>query len=317
MIDTFGGFVYVSSIMCQSLARTLNDRRSHYGLFKLHQIPSVLKLQLFLCVFFTLSGGVLKASELGQLPWKEQRGMMRAAEIGVVVWKEQPFHSDASSKAFAFSSMRQDGPITWFFNGPARISFEMHKSFQQIRFPQWPIGEIVEQQDFDSLKFKLGALEAFARKYPNAAVLLDGIAGSMRDAVSKFSSGKVYFSGNWIMREEYEKLADQRNSIIKNYKLEREELERKLFKEDGGEQQSKIAANNQQWSTLIQVAGGVWLLLLMLALLTKCWGSASFLVASMAAVAGWFTYANSGFGWTEYVVLAAKDLPALLPFTQK
>jgi hypothetical protein len=303
--------------MYQLPACILNDRRSHAGLFKLPQIPSGLMLRLFLSAFLIISGGVLKASDPGQLAWKEQRGMMRAAEIGVVVWKEQQFHSDASSKAFAFSSMRQDGPITWFFNGPAKISFEKHKPFQQIRFPQWPIGEIVEQQEFDSLKFKLGELEAFARKYPNAAVLLDGIAGSMRDAVSKFSSGKVYFSGNWIMRGEYEKLAGQRNEMLKYYKLEREELEKKLFKEVEGKRKSKMAAKIQQWSTLILAAGGVWLLILIMALVTKSWGSVSFLVASMAVVVGSFTYANSGFGWTEYVVLAAKDLPALLPFTQE
>ena len=317
MIDGFGGFVYDPSIMYQLLARALSFRRSHSVLFKLSQISSGLTLQLFLCVFLTISCGVLKASDPGQLAWKEQRGMMRAAEIGVVVWKEQPFHSDASSKAFAFSSMRQDGPITWFFNGPAKISFEKHKPFQQIRFPHWPIGEIVEQEEFGSLKFKLGELEAFARKYPNAAVLLDGIAGSMRDAVSKFSSGKVYFSGNWIMRGEYEKLAGQRNEMLKYYKLEREELEKKLFKEVEGKRKSKMAAKIQQWSTLILAAGGVWLTILIMALVTKSWGSVSFLVASMVALAGCFTYASSGFGWTEYVALAAKDLPALLPFTQE
>jgi hypothetical protein len=183
--------------------------------------------QLCVCALLLISGGMLKASDPGQLVWKEQKGMMRSAEIGVVVWKEQPFHSDASSKAFAYDRMKQAGPITWFYNGATNKSFEKHELFQQIRFPQWPLGEIVEQQEFESLKLKLGELEAFAQKYPNAAALLDGIAGSMRDAVSKFSSGKVFFSGNWITREEYEKLADQRNDLLKRYAEEREVLESK------------------------------------------------------------------------------------------
>jgi hypothetical protein len=142
--------------------------------------------QLCVCASLLISGGMLKASDPGQLVWKEQKGMMRSAEIGVVVWKEQPFHSDASSKAFAYDRMKQAGPITWFYNGATNKSFEKHELFQQIRFPQWPPGEIVAQEDFESLKFKLGELEAFAQKYPNAAALLDGIAGSMRDAVIKF-----------------------------------------------------------------------------------------------------------------------------------
>ena len=299
------------------LAYALKNRRSHAGRFKWPRFSAALKFQFFLYALLLISGGMLKASDPGQIVWKEQRGMMRSAEIGVVVWKEQPFHSDASSKAFAFSSMRQDGPITWFFNGAANKNFEKHELFQVIRFPQWPIGEIVEQQEFESLKFKLGELEAFAQKYPNAAPLLDGIAGSMRDAVSKFSSGKVYFSGNWITRQEYEKLADQRDEMLRKYKLEREELERVILEKGESKRKVKIAAKGQQWSTLILVAIGMWLLLLLMALLTRSWGTLSILVIALLGVAGWFTYTESGLGWTEYAVRAVKDFPSLLPFVKE
>lgn len=292
------------------------NHRSNAARFKESQISASLMFRLLLCTFLLISGGVLQASDPGQIVWKEQRGMMRSAEIGVVVWKEQPFHSDASSKAFAFSSMRQDDPITWFFNGAANKTFEKHELFQLIRFPQWPLGEIVEQQEFESLKFKLGELEAFAKKYPNAAVLLDGIAGSMRDAVSKFSSGKVYFSGNWIGREEYERLSQQRDETLKKYAKEREELERVVLQKSESKRKVKIAAKVQQWSTLILVAIGMWLLLLLMALLTRSWGTLSILVIALVAGAGWFTFTESGFAWTEYVVLAVRDLPSLLPFSK-
>ena len=242
---------------------------------------------------------------------------MRSAEVGVVVWKEQPFHSDASSKAFAYDRMRQAGPITWFYNGATNKSFEKHELFQQIRFPQWPLGEIVEQQEFESLKLKLGELEAFAQKYPNAAPLLDGIAGSMRDAVSKFSSGKVYFSGSWITREQYEKLADQRDEMLRKYKLEREELERKLQNEAEAAHEAQQEAAAKARSQWILAGGGVWLVLLLLALLTKSWRTASILVLALVAGAGWFTYKESGFGWTDHVVRVVKDLPALLSFSKK
>ena len=298
-------------------AHAHENRRSHAARFKEPQISCSFICQLLLCVFWLISGGVLQASDPGQIVWKEQKGMMRSAEIGVVVWKEQPFHSDASSKAFAFSSMRQDDPITWFFNGAANKTFEKHELFQQIRFPQWPLGEMVEQQEFDSLKFKLGELEAFAQKYPNAAVLLDGIAGSMRDAVSKFSSGKVFFSGNWITREQYEKLAGQRNEMLKKYKLEREELERDIQHKAEHALKDQQEAAAQQLSQSILVGGGVWLLLLLLALLTRSWGTVSVLLIVLVSMVGWFTYKESGFGWAERVVLAVKDLPSLLPFSKQ
>jgi hypothetical protein len=273
--------------------------------------------QLCVCALLLISGGMLKASDPGQLVWKEQKGMMRSAEIGVVVWKEQPFHSDASSKAFAYDRMKQAGPITWFYNGATNKSFEKHELFQQIRFPQWPLGEIVEQQEFESLKLKLGELEAFAQKYPNAAALLDGIAGSMRDAVSKFSSGKVFFSGNWITREEYEKLADQRNDLLKRYAEEREVLESKLKNEEELSLKARQEAQARQLSQWILAGGGVWLLLLLVALLTRSWGTVMLLIFALLGVAGWFTYSGSGFGWTEYVERAVMDLPAILPFLKQ
>jgi hypothetical protein len=273
--------------------------------------------QFYVCALLLISGGMLKASDPGQLVWKEQKGMMRSAEIGVVVWKEQPFHSDASSKAFAYDRMKQAGPITWFYNGATNKSFEKHELFQQIRFPQWPLGEIVEQQEFESLKLKLGELEAFAQKYPNAAALLDGIAGSMRDAVSKFSSGKVFFSGNWITREEYEKLADQRNDLLKRYAEEREVLESKLKNEEELALKARQEAQARQLSQWILAGGGVWLLLLLVALLTRSWGTVMLLIFALLGVAGWFTYSGSGFGWAEHVERAVKDLPAILPFLKQ
>lgn len=303
--------------MRQLLARAPENRRSHVGHSKWPQISVSMMFQLCVCALLLISGGMLKASDPGQLVWKEQKGMMRSAEIGVVVWKEQPFHSDASSKAFAYDRMKQAGPITWFYNGATNKSFEKHELFQQIRFPQWPLGEIVEQQEFESLKLKLGELEDFAQKYPNAAALLDGIAGSMRDAVSKFSSGKVFFSGNWITREEYEKLADQRNDLLKRYAEEREVLESKLKNEEELALKARQEAQARQLSQWILAGGGVWLLLLLVALLTRSWGTVMLLIFALLGVAGWFTYSGSGFGWAEHVERAVKDLPSLLTFLKQ
>ena len=302
--------------MLQLFANSTINRVFRLGRFPWLQFSAGFIWPILLCVFSLIFSGASKASDAGKVVWKEQRGMMRAAEIGVVVWKEQPFHSDTSSKAFAYDRMKQAGPITWFYNGATNKSFEKHELFQQIRFPQWPLGEIVEQQEFESLKLKLGELEAFAQKYPNAAALLDGIAGSMRDAVSKFSSGKVFFSGNWITREEYEKLAGQRDDMLKRYAEEREVLEERLRQEAQVALKAQQEAKAQQTSQWILAGGGVLLLLLLLALLTRSWGTVSVLVLALLSVAGWFTYTGSGFGWTEHVERAVKDLPSLLTFTK-
>ena len=94
-------------------------------------------------------------------------------------------------------------------------------------------------------------------------------------------------------------------------------LEERLRQEAQAALKAQQEAKAQQTSQWILVAGGVWLLLLVLTLLTKSWGSVSFLVVSLSAVAGWFTYTESGFGWTEHVVLGVKDLPSLLSFSKE
>ena len=297
------------------LAYALKNRRSHAGRFKWPRFSAALKFQLFLCGFLLISVAALKASDPGRVVWKEQRGSMKSAEIGVVVWKEQPFHNDAISRAFVFDRMKQAGPITWFYNGAVSKSFEQHQWFQQIRFPQWPVGEIVYQEDFESLKFKLSELETFAQKYPNASGYLEGMIGSMSDAVSKFSSGKVYFSGNWVGREEYQRLSQQRDETLKRNAKERELYQKQLYQE--AQDAIKAQRESIKISKLILASSGVWLLLLLLAMLIRGWRMVSVLVIALLGVAGWFTYTESGFGWTEYVVRAVMDLPTLLPFLKE
>lgn len=268
-----------------------------------------------LCVSLLLAGP-LSASDPGKLAWKEQRGSMRAAEVGVVVWKEQPFHDDASSKAFAYDRIKQDGQITWFYNGVKGLSFEKHQIFQQIKFPQWPVGEIVEQVDFESLKYQLSELEAFATRYPNAAGYLDGMIGSMRDAVGHFESGKVFFAGNWITRDQYKQHTLNRDETLRNYALERKELEKKQLERDREKEKLQQAEYKEQ-SKFILIASGAWLLLLLVALLIKSRGLVSILILALIVAAGWFTYKASGFGWTKDFLRAAKELPSYLPLLKE
>lgn len=291
------------------IAYARKNRRSHAGLSEWFQNIGRFISPVSIGAFSLISAGMLKASDPGQLVWKEQRGSMKSAEIGVVVWKEQPFHNDAVSRAFVFERMKQAGPVTWFYNKAVSKSFEEHQSFQQIRFPQWPVGEIVQQEEFESLKFKLGELEAFARRYPNAAGFLEGVIGSMRNAVSQFSSGKVFFNGNWVTRAEHQNLVLQRNELISRNAKEREVLDKRIHA-----LQAIQVANTKARSQWILAGGGAWLLLMLGALLTRSWKIASSLVVALVAVAGWFTYAESGFGWTEHVARAVKGLPSLLPF---
>jgi len=302
--------------MLHSIIASPENRLFRVGFFPWLSITAGFNWLVWFAVFSLIFSGVLRASNAGAVVWKEQRGMLRAAEIGVVVWKEQSFHSDASSKAFAFDRMKQAGPIAWFYNGAKNKSFEKHELFQQIRFPQWPPGEIVAKEDFESLKFKLGELEAFANKYPNAAPLLMGMVGSIREAVAEFSSGKVFFSGDWISREEYQRLAGQRDNLLKKYAEEREVLEKQLHQEAQAAREAQQEAKAQQRSQWILAGGGVWLLLVLLSLLTRSWGTALLLIFALLGVAGWFTYTESGFGWTGDVERVVRGLPSLLPFTK-
>lgn len=279
--------------------------------FFAHSKVGAFLFPVLLGVFSLLPAEILKASDPGQLVWKERRGSMKSAEIGVVVWKEQPFHSDAVARAFAFDRMKQAGPVTWFYNKTVSKSFEEHQSFQQIRYPQWPVGEIVQEEEFESLKFKLEELEGFAKKYSNAAGYLKGVIGSMRDAVSKYSSGNVFFNGGWVTRSEYDKLVFDRDELIRKNAKEREESEKRLRVA-----QAQRQAGAKVRSRWILAGGGVGILLLLSAVITRSWRMVLILVVVLAACAGWFTYAESGFGWTQHVVRAVKDMPSLWPFTK-
>jgi hypothetical protein len=291
------------------------NRRLHASRFKWPQISRSLEFAILICAISLFCGGLLAASDPGQLAWKEQRGTMKSAEIGVVVWKEQPFHNDKTARAFAFDSMKRSGLITWFYNGTVNKSFEPHTFVQHIRFPQWPPGEIVAQEDFDSLKFKLGELESFANKYPNAAGYLEGMIGSMREAVSKFSAGNVFFNGAWVTRSEHAKLVSQRNEAISKNVAERELYQKHLYQV--AQEAMKAQQEAKKTSLWILASSGVWLLLLLLAMLIRSWVTVSFLVIVLLVVAGWFTYTESGFGWIENVVLAVEYLPSLLPFLKE
>ena len=270
---------------------------------------------ILLCVLSFFSTGLLKASDPGQIAWKEHRGTMKSAEIGVVVWKEQQFHSDKTARAFAYDNMKRSGQVTWFYNGTVGKRFEPQTFVQHIRFPQWPPGEIVTQEDFDSLKFKLGELEAFAEKYPNAAGYLEGMIGSMREAVSKYSGGNVFFNGGWVTRSEHGRLVFQRNEAISKNAKEREIESRKLRAREA--EQAQRDTDTKYRSLWIMIGGGVLFLFMLESLLARRWKIASAFAVALIAIAGWLTYAESGFGWAENVVNVVKDLPSLLPFTKE
>jgi ABC-type multidrug transport system fused ATPase/permease subunit len=270
---------------------------------------SALRCLFCLGVFFLIAIDHARASDPGQRVWKEQRGTMRAAEIGVVAWKDKDFHSDATAKIFPYVSMKHVDPVTWFYNGVNSKRFEPHQFFQHIKFPQWPPGEIVTQEDFQSLKFKLGELEAFTEKYPNAKAYLAGIIGSMREAAEKFSSGKVFFSGSWINQEEHQIMARLRNEMLHRNSEERRELDKKIQQEAELAKQDAMAQKISKW---ILGASAAWLLLFMWVLLARSWVWTWILTGSLVAVLGWFTYAESGFGWTKYVLQAINDVPSIL-----
>ena len=98
--------------------------------------------------------------------------------------------------------------------------------------------------------------------------------------------------------------------LISRNAKEREEASRKLRAEQGQREDARYR------SQLILIAGGTWLLFMLGALLTRSWKIALALAVALVVVTGWFTYAESGFGWTELVARAVKGLPSPLPFTK-
>jgi hypothetical protein len=105
--------------------------------------------------------------------------------------------------------------------------------------------------------------------------------------------------------------------LLKRYAEEREVLESKLKNEEELALKARQEAQARQLSQWILAGGGVWLLLLLVALLTRSWGTVMLLIFALLGVAGWFTYSGSGFGWAEHVERAVKDLPSLLTFLKQ
>lgn len=266
--------------------------------------PNWLSFCFVLCITLLMAGR-LSAWDPGAIP-----------ERGVYVLKEHSFHDDASSKAFEYDGVKQDDQVTWFYYGGKGRRFEKREMsaqiFNRINFPPYPYGEIVNQDQFESLKYQLGNLEAFTRRYPNAEKYLGKVIDDMREDVRQFESGKVFFDGEWITPDEYKELERNRGKKLKNYASNREEQEKKQLQRER-EEAKLMQSEHKERSKHILIASGSWLLFLILAFLIKSRVAVWIFMLSLVFASGWFTYEASGFGWTEDLLRALHELPSYLP----
>jgi len=264
-------------------------------------------LRFFLLGFFALTLGAAKA------------------EPGIVTWKEQAYHADATAKAFYFESMKQIGPVTFFYQGDRRMSFERQQPFDFTFIP----GSLTEVsgKTASDLKIDFEKLSGFALKYPAAGVMLKARLEQMSDYLKNYQAGEVYVSGKWVSLSEYEKIvaapvrvksvAEVIPSTVKQVvksddsERDREKPVIKVLPADSDVPATVFVPVNHRQIRLATCA--VYLVaLIVLASRGKGRLMLVFLFLPLIAAFGWFTYEADGLGWTEKLPEKIKEIPALL-----
>jgi hypothetical protein len=213
-------------------------------------------------------------------------GMVSAG--GIVVWKEQPFHADASAKALMFDQMKVAGPVTWFFFGKSRKGFEKNQQYSYIQFHDWPPELILKEKGLDYLKNHYAKLNAFAKKYPSAGVLLKPRLEQMSAVSQQFDIGTIQVDGKWIPISEYEE------HVRLKKMSERQHEEEELTK-----RQAEIRRSGDQKVMLMLLVAGVGLVLVVVARLLNMRRIALGIFLALALAAGWLTYEEGGYGWAQ------------------
>jgi hypothetical protein len=207
---------------------------------------------------------------------------------GIVVWKEQSYHADASARAMAFDRMKSAGPVTLFYSGKFQRGFEKHQIYSYIEFNERTPEEILKQEGLDSLKNRYAALSSFARRYPNAGVLMKARLEHMRAVSEEFNTGTIQVDGKWVPIAEYEQQIYRTKKAVR----QREEAEAEQRQSELREE----AALRTKWiSGAVVTAFGLLLLVLVL----RRPKLALAVLLPLALGAGWLTYKDGGFGWAE------------------
>lgn len=218
------------------------------------------------------------------------------AEPGIVTWKEHSFHKDASARAFYFTSMKYMGPVTWFYQGNRKMSFERHQLFDSIFIP----GSLTELsgKSESELRIDFDKLSAFAAKYPAAGVMLKARLDQMSDYLKNYQAGEVYIAGKWVKLTEYEK-----TKALKQAEVHVDEA-------------PAVVETSSSNMLLPQVARaacvGYLLVLLVLVFRGKGRIVLFLLPLPLLVIFGWFTYEEGGLGWTGNMAGRMKEIPGLL-----
>lgn len=218
------------------------------------------------------------------------------AQPGIVTWKEQAFHKDASAKAFYFESMKQMGPITWFYQGNRRMSFERYQSFDLIFIPG-SLAELSGKNEPD-LRIDFDKLSAFAAKYPAAGVMLKARLDQMSDYLKNYQAGEAYVAGTWVPLSKFEKITT---------------LEQPEVSVDEVPAVVQTSSSRIQFPQVVRAAcAGYLVVLLVLVFLGKGRVGLFLLPLPLLVIFGWFTYEEGGFGWTRNMAGRMKEIPGLL-----
>lgn len=223
------------------------------------------------------------------------------AQSGIVVWKDFPTQTDADVRMVAFDRMMTAGGTTWFYKGEKRRGFEKNQFFRYVIVPPSLPAELIKEEQYTKLHDHFDEISNFAKHFPGTGSILNPQLGVMRGVLDDFAAGKVYFTGKWMPRADYDKLMAERDAAITRKRATSE--------------QRQADARNRAYATVGGIA--IYLVFLIGACIRRLRKLILLLILLPSAAACWLTYRDGGYEWAKDLRKYLMDLPAQLQLPEQ
>lgn len=155
-------------------------------------------------------------------------GGVRAA--GVAVLKEWSYHRDCSARPVVYSRIIDShGPYLRLVTGSGNVDILRTKLADHLDVPQCIPACLVEEKDIAAMRTALAAMKEFSARYPLSAPLLEPACKALSAHVALFDAGEVRFEGQWMGKDEFASLMENRRREAEAARMR--EIERVILNE--------------------------------------------------------------------------------------
>jgi hypothetical protein len=235
------------------------------------------------------------------------------AQSGLVAWKQQPFHPDSSAQVFYFESMKDAGPITWFYNGQQRKGFEKHQPFDYIFIPSSLVAGPGGIEDLASVKSYYDQIRVFCDKYPAAGVMMKARLDQMTKFLGNYKQGEVCYNGKWISCAEHDKIMASQKVAVAEQKAVEDHVKAKVV----DRQHSEHSDTRKTLRQATYATSAAFLsVMLVLGFCGKYRHMFNLLLLPLVLIFGWFTYEERGIDWMNRFPEKITEIPQKLGFPE-